>query len=206
MLVYSTGRGVNGFTLDPSVGEFLLSHPNIRIPELPQYYSLNQGNEKYWSRGLRAYTAWLQGRKPDSPNLSARYIGSLVADFHRNLLAGGVFAYPAADVRGHPAGVSGGASGRERFGRGEEYIGDCAAGAARENAVLCGESEIGGAGGRVYSEVRRIRESAQREAGLGTQVLCPILANRTKDSEVNFGGYHALLAIVLSSCLGHKEP
>ena len=95
MLVYSTGRGVNGFTLAPSVGEFLLSHPNIRIPELPQYYSLNQGNEKYWSRGLRAYTAWLQGRKPDSPNLSARYIGSLVVDFHRNLLAGGVFAYPA---------------------------------------------------------------------------------------------------------------
>jgi fructose-1,6-bisphosphatase I len=99
MLVYSTGRGVNGFTLDPAVGEFLLSHPSIRIPEPPQYYSLNQGNEKYWSQGMRAYTAWLQGRvqgrEPDSPNLSARYIGSLVADFHRNLLAGGVFAYPA---------------------------------------------------------------------------------------------------------------
>jgi fructose-1,6-bisphosphatase I len=95
MLVYSTGRGVNGFTLDPAVGEFLLSHPSIRIPEPPQYYSLNQGNEKYWSEGMRAYTAWLQGQSPDSPNLSARYIGSLVADFHRNLLAGGVFAYPA---------------------------------------------------------------------------------------------------------------
>jgi len=95
MLVYSTGRGVNGFTLDPAVGEFLLSHPNIRIPEPPQYYSLNQGNERTWSEGMRAYTAWLQGEAPDSPNLSARYIGSLVADFHRNLLAGGVFAYPA---------------------------------------------------------------------------------------------------------------
>ena len=95
MLVYSTGRGVNGFTLDPSVGEFLLSHPNIRIPEPPQYFSLNQGNEKYWSQGMRAYSAWLQGQAPDSPNLSTRYIGSLVADFHRNLLAGGVFAYPA---------------------------------------------------------------------------------------------------------------
>jgi len=95
MLVYSTGRGVNGFTLDPAVGEFLLSHPNIRIPEPPQYYSINQGNEKYWSQGMRAYTAWLQGGEPDSPSLSARYIGSLVADFHRNLLAGGVFAYPA---------------------------------------------------------------------------------------------------------------
>ena len=95
MLVYSTGRGVNGFTLDPAVGEFLLSHPNIRIPEPPRYYSLNQGNEKYWSQGMRRYTAWLQGQAPDSPSLSARYIGSLVADFHRNLLAGGIFAYPA---------------------------------------------------------------------------------------------------------------
>jgi fructose-1,6-bisphosphatase I len=95
MLVYSTGRGVNGFTLDPAVGEFLLSHPDIRIPEPPQYYSLNQGNEKYWSQGMQAYTAWLQGHAPDSPSLAARYIGSLVADFHRNLLAGGVFAYPS---------------------------------------------------------------------------------------------------------------
>jgi len=95
MLVYSTGRGVNGFTLDPAVGEFLLSHPAIRIPEPPQYFSVNQGNEHYWSRGLRAYTTWLQGGEPNSPVLSARYVGSLVADFHRNLLAGGVFYYPA---------------------------------------------------------------------------------------------------------------
>ncbi|MGA2489058.1 MAG: class 1 fructose-bisphosphatase [Anaerolineales bacterium] len=95
MLVYSTGRGVNGFTLDPAVGEFLLSHPAIRIPEPPRYYSMNHGNEKYWSKGVRAYTAWLQGQEPDSPSLSARYVGSLVADFHRNLLAGGVFYYPA---------------------------------------------------------------------------------------------------------------
>ncbi len=95
MLVYSTGLGVNGFTLDPAVGEFLLSHPAIRIPESPQYYSVNQGNEKYWSRGVREYTDYLQAGKPDSPDLSARYVGSLVADFHRNLLAGGVFYYPA---------------------------------------------------------------------------------------------------------------
>jgi fructose-1,6-bisphosphatase I len=95
MLVYSTGRGVNGFTLDPAVGEFLLSHPVIRIPEPPRYFSVNQGNEKYWSPGVRAYAAWLQGGEPDSPALSARYVGSLVADFHRNLLAGGVFYYPA---------------------------------------------------------------------------------------------------------------
>lgn len=95
MLVYSTGRGVNGFTLDPAVGEFLLSHPAIHIPEPPRYYSVNQGNENYWNKGVREYTAWLQGMKPGSPKLSARYVGSLVADFHRNLLAGGVFYYPA---------------------------------------------------------------------------------------------------------------
>jgi fructose-1,6-bisphosphatase I len=95
MLVYSTGRGVNGFTLDPAVGEFLLSHPAIHIPEPPHYYSVNQGNENYWSKGVQEYTAWLQGRKPGSRGLAARYVGSLVADFHRNLLAGGVFYYPS---------------------------------------------------------------------------------------------------------------
>jgi fructose-1,6-bisphosphatase I len=95
MLVYSTGRGVNGFTLDPAVGEFLLSHPNIHIPEPPRYYSVNQGNENYWSKGVREYTNWLQGGNAGFGGLSARYVGSLVADFHRNLLAGGVFYYPA---------------------------------------------------------------------------------------------------------------
>ena len=95
MLVYSTGMGVNGFTLDSSVGEFLLSHPSIRIPDPPQYYSTNQGNEKYWSQGIKAYTSYLQGADQGSLKLSARYVGSLVADFHRNLLAGGVFYYPA---------------------------------------------------------------------------------------------------------------
>ena len=95
MLVYSASLGVNGFTLDPAVGEFLLSHPAIRIPEPPRYYSVNQGNEKYWSKGVQAYTAWLQGREPGAASLSARHVGSLVADFHRTLLAGGVFYYPA---------------------------------------------------------------------------------------------------------------
>lgn len=97
MLVYSTGDGVHGFTLDPGLGEFLLSHENIRFPEKPKYYSTNQGYEKYWSEGVRRYTKWLQGSDPDEPSkgLSARYIGSLVADFHRNLLDGGVFYYPA---------------------------------------------------------------------------------------------------------------
>lgn len=94
MMVYSTGGGVHGFTLDPSVGEFFLSHPEIRIPARPRYYSVNQGYERYWSKGVRAYTEWLQGEE-GGPGLSLRYIGSLVADFHRNLLAGGVFYYPA---------------------------------------------------------------------------------------------------------------
>lgn len=95
MLVYSTGHGVHGFTLDPSVGEFLLSHPNIRIPEQPKYYSVNQGYQRYWSEGVRRYTEWLQGQDGSRKVLSLRYIGSLMADFHRNLLAGGIFYYPA---------------------------------------------------------------------------------------------------------------
>lgn len=95
MMVYSTGQGVHGFTLDPSVGEFLLSHENIHVPQQALYYSANQGNEKYWTPGMRRYAKWLQGiegegRKP----LGHRYIGSLVADFHRNLMRGGVFFYP----------------------------------------------------------------------------------------------------------------
>ncbi len=94
MLVYSTGQGVHGFTLDPGIGEFLLSHPDIRIPVKPKYYSVNQGYQSYWSAGDRKFTSWLQGEGRDEP-LSLRYIGSLVADFHRNLLAGGIFYYPA---------------------------------------------------------------------------------------------------------------
>lgn len=96
MLVYSSGQGVHGFTLDPSVGEFLLSHPNIRIPEPPQYYSVNQGHETNWSEGNHRYLAYLQGKEIGSRALSMRYIGSMVADFHRNLLSGGVYCYPAS--------------------------------------------------------------------------------------------------------------
>jgi fructose-1,6-bisphosphatase I len=95
MLVYTSGHGVHGFTLDPAIGEFLLTHPNIRIPSKPKYYSTNQGYQRYWSQGIQHYTHWLQGIEGDNPPLSARYIGSLVGDFHRNLLAGGVFYYPA---------------------------------------------------------------------------------------------------------------
>ena len=93
MLVYSTGNGVNGFTLDPSIGEFLLSHSKIRLPK-PKYYSANQGYQANWSEGIRRYTRWLRGEEGNSKALSLRYIGSMVADIHRNLLAGGVFYYP----------------------------------------------------------------------------------------------------------------
>jgi len=95
MLVYTAGHGVNGFTLDPTVGEFLLSHPNIRLPDPPKYYSVNQGYEKYWTDGIKRYTRWLQGEDGAPRSLSLRYIGSMVADVHRTLLGGGVFYYPA---------------------------------------------------------------------------------------------------------------
>jgi fructose-1,6-bisphosphatase I len=97
MLVYTAGQGVHGFTLDPSVGEFLLSHPDIRVPQTPQYYSVNQGYEKNWSEGIKRYVQWITGRDPENPykGLSLRYIGSMVADFHRNLMTGGIFMYPA---------------------------------------------------------------------------------------------------------------
>ncbi len=94
MLVYTAGHGVNGFTLDPLVGEFLLSHPHITMPQ-PKYFSVNLGYEKFWSPGVQRYTDFLQGREGGVKGLSLRYIGTLVSDFHRNLLAGGIFYYPA---------------------------------------------------------------------------------------------------------------
>jgi fructose-1,6-bisphosphatase I len=94
MFVYTTGHGVHGFTLDPSVGEFLLSHPRIKIPA-PKYFSVNLGYQMYWSKGVQRYTQYLQGREGGIKGLSLRYTGTLVSDFHRNLLAGGVFYYPA---------------------------------------------------------------------------------------------------------------
>ena len=97
MLVYTTGRGVHGFTLDPSIGEFLLSHADIRIPEAGKIYSVNEGNYGVWDAPTRAYIDHLkQAEAPGGALYSLRYIGSLVADFHRNLLYGGVFLYPAS--------------------------------------------------------------------------------------------------------------
>ena len=97
MMVYTSGQGVHGFTLDPSVGEFLLSHPNIQIPPRGRYYSTNEGNYHYWSGGVRRYVDYLKapGKASGRSSYSGRYIGTLVADFHRNLLAGGIFMYPA---------------------------------------------------------------------------------------------------------------
>ncbi|MBM4188739.1 MAG: class 1 fructose-bisphosphatase [Gemmatimonadetes bacterium] len=96
MLVYTTGNGVHGFTLDPSLGEFLLSHPNIRIPEVGKYYSVNESNFGRWSKGTQRAVRGLHGDFPDLiKGKNSRYIGSLVADFHRNLIAGGIFMYPA---------------------------------------------------------------------------------------------------------------
>src|SRR5262249_25985539 len=96
MFVYSAGQGVHGFTLDPSVGEFFLSHPNIRTPERGSIYSINEGNESKWNEKVREWVRWLKAPDKDHGRpYSARYVGTLVADFHRTLMKGGVFAYPA---------------------------------------------------------------------------------------------------------------
>ncbi len=96
MFVYSTGQGVHGFTLDPSVGEFLLSHENIRIPKRGKIFSVNEGNYNKWGEGVRKYIDYLKEEDKESGRpYKARYIGSLVSDFHRNLLKGGIFLYPA---------------------------------------------------------------------------------------------------------------
>ncbi len=91
MFVYTTGNGVNGFTLDPSVGEFLLSHRNIKIPQHGKIYSINESNYNRWSKGVQEYVKFIKNH-PER-QYTARWIGSFVADFHRNLLKGGVFLY-----------------------------------------------------------------------------------------------------------------
>jgi fructose-1,6-bisphosphatase I len=103
MFVYTTGHGAHGFTLDPGIGEFLLSHENLRIPFGADIYSVNEGNEPKWEPRVREIVRNLKyGRDEGDDGMTARYIGSLVADFHRNMLYGGVFLYPAQD--GHPDG------------------------------------------------------------------------------------------------------
>lgn len=95
MLVYSTGKGVNGFTLDNSIGEFCLSHPNIQTPKDGTIYSLNEGNAADFPEGVQKYISWCKEKDKETKRpYSARYIGSMVADLHRNLLKGGIFIYP----------------------------------------------------------------------------------------------------------------
>jgi fructose-1,6-bisphosphatase I len=95
MLVFTTGHGVHGFTYEPSVGEYLLSHANIQIPERGRIYSVNEGNYTQWSDGVKRYVDYLKmDDRPSGRPYSSRYVGSLVADFHRNLLYGGIFLYP----------------------------------------------------------------------------------------------------------------
>lgn len=94
-LVYTAGHGVHGFTLDPNCGEFVLTHPNIRIPEKGNIYSINEGNYNKWDDGTRKFINYLKEEDPSTGRpYSLRYAGSLVADFHRILLKGGIFLYP----------------------------------------------------------------------------------------------------------------
>ncbi len=95
MLVYTTGKGVNGFTLDPSIGEFCLSHPQMKIPDNGKIYSINEGNYVHFPEGVKKYLKYCQIEDADTlrPYIS-RYIGSMVADIHRNMIKGGIFIYP----------------------------------------------------------------------------------------------------------------
>jgi fructose-1,6-bisphosphatase I len=96
IMVYTSGNGVHGFTLHPSIGEFLLSHRNIHIPEKGKTYSVNEGNYQYWDEKTKALIDYFKTKdKASGRPYTSRYVGSLVADFHRNLLKGGIFMYPA---------------------------------------------------------------------------------------------------------------
>lgn len=95
MLVYTTGNGVNGFTYDPGIGSFFLSNPSMRVPENGKIYSINEGNYIHFPEGVKQYLKWCQELDENTRRpLTSRYIGSLVADFHRNLLKGGIYIYP----------------------------------------------------------------------------------------------------------------
>jgi len=100
MLVYTTGNGTNGFTLDPSIGEFCLSHPNFMMPKDGEIYSINHGNRWNFSEGTMKYIDHCINKLQDRPKpYSLRYIGSMVADIHRNLIKGGIFMYPISKKR-----------------------------------------------------------------------------------------------------------
>jgi fructose-1,6-bisphosphatase I len=95
MMVYTTGKGVNGFTLDPSIGEFCLSHPSMMIPDAGKIYSINEGNYVHFPDGVKKYIKYAQVEDPATNRpYTSRYIGSMVADIHRNLIKGGIYMYP----------------------------------------------------------------------------------------------------------------
>ncbi|MBN1447750.1 MAG: class 1 fructose-bisphosphatase [Bacteroidetes bacterium] len=95
IMVFTTGNGVQGFTLDPTIGSFLLSHENMRIPKKGNIYSVNEGNRLFWDEGFRRYIEYLQASdSTDGRPYKSRYVGSMVADVHRTILYGGIFAYP----------------------------------------------------------------------------------------------------------------
>ncbi len=98
MLVYTAGEGVNGFTLDPLVGEFMLSHPRLTIPETGRFYSIDEGNAAAFGAGLQNYVHWMKHEQDRPQAFKTRYIGSFISDFHRNLLKGGIYMYPATAV------------------------------------------------------------------------------------------------------------
>ena len=98
MLVYTTGDGVNGFTLNPAIGTFYLSHPNMRFPEDGKIYSVNEGNYSHFPQGVKNYIKYCQMEEGDRPYTS-RYIGSLVSDFHRNMIKGGIYMYPKSSKK-----------------------------------------------------------------------------------------------------------
>lgn len=95
MLVYTTGHGVNGFTLNPALGSWYLSHPDMKFPEKGHIYSVNEGNYVHFPQGVKDYIKYCQEEKDDRPYTS-RYIGSLVSDFHRNMIKGGIYFYPTS--------------------------------------------------------------------------------------------------------------
>lgn len=94
MIVYSTGHGVNGFTLNPAIGTYYLSHPNMKFPEKGNIYSVNEGNYVHFPKGVKKYIKYCQEEEGERPYTS-RYIGSLVSDFHRNMIKGGIYFYPS---------------------------------------------------------------------------------------------------------------
>jgi len=116
MLVYTAGNGVAGFTLDPSIGAYVITHPNIVMPPAGSIYSVNEANADTFPEGYRRYLAHLKSGAAGRA-YSSRYIGSLVADFHRTLLKGGIFLYPPTALRGQPDRLPGGAGRRRRHRR-----------------------------------------------------------------------------------------